>query len=118
LARTLQQVLDSANALFERTGLMLVDHAGALRWASASDQVAAPVSAGRSGSPRAWPRSGSMYSSFSTRRLRVVHRREDTQVIAHTSSWDRIGRTSIGPSTAPVVSVKKYAGITAFEQFG
>jgi hypothetical protein len=83
LARTLQQVLDSANALFERTGLMLVDHAGALRWASASDQVAAPVSAGRSGSPRAWPRSGSMYSSFSTRRLRVVHRREDTQVVAH-----------------------------------
>jgi hypothetical protein len=26
---------------------MLVDHAGALRWASASDQVAAPVSAGQ-----------------------------------------------------------------------
>jgi hypothetical protein len=35
-----------------------------------------------------------------------------------TSSWDRIGRTSIGPSTAPVVSVEKYAGITAVEQFG
>ena len=49
LARTLQQVLDSAKALFEvdRAGLMLVDHAGALRWASASDQVAAPVSAGQ-----------------------------------------------------------------------
>jgi hypothetical protein len=48
-ARTLQQVLDSAKALFDanRAGLMLVDHAGALRWASASDQVAKPVAAGR-----------------------------------------------------------------------
>jgi putative methionine-R-sulfoxide reductase with GAF domain len=47
LARTLQQVLDSAKALFDadRAGLMLVDHAGALRWASASDQVAEPVAA-------------------------------------------------------------------------
>jgi hypothetical protein len=49
LARALQQVLDSAKALFEvdRAGLMLVDHAGALRWASASDQVAEPVAAGQ-----------------------------------------------------------------------
>ncbi len=49
LARTLQQVLGSAKALFEvdRAGLMLVDHAGALRWASASDQVAEPVAAGQ-----------------------------------------------------------------------
>jgi putative methionine-R-sulfoxide reductase with GAF domain len=49
LARTLQQVLDSAKALFDadRAGLMLVDHAGALRWASASDQVAEPVAAGQ-----------------------------------------------------------------------
>ena len=47
LARTLQQVLDSAKVLFDadRAGLMLVDHAGALRWASASDQVAEPVAA-------------------------------------------------------------------------
>jgi GAF domain-containing protein len=49
LARTLQQVLDSAKALFEvdRAGLMLVDHAGALRWASASDQVPEPVAPGQ-----------------------------------------------------------------------
>jgi signal transduction protein with GAF and PtsI domain len=49
LARTLQQVLGSAKALFDadRAGLMLVDHAGALRWASASDQVAEPVVAGQ-----------------------------------------------------------------------
>jgi hypothetical protein len=49
LARTLQQVLDSAKALFDAdgAGLMLVDHAGALRWASASDQVAEPVVAGQ-----------------------------------------------------------------------
>jgi len=42
-------VLGSAKALFEvdRAGLMLVDHAGALRWASASDQVAEPVEAGQ-----------------------------------------------------------------------
>jgi hypothetical protein len=46
---------------------MLVDHASALRWASASDQVAAPVSAGQERLARAWPRSASMYSSFSTR---------------------------------------------------
>jgi GAF domain-containing protein len=41
LARTLQQVLDSAKSLFDadRAGLTLVDHAGALRWANASDQV-------------------------------------------------------------------------------
>jgi hypothetical protein len=41
LARTLQQVLDSAKSLFDadRAELMLVDHAGALRWASASDQA-------------------------------------------------------------------------------
>ena len=41
LARTLQQVLDSAKTLFDadRAGLTLVDHAGALRWANASDQV-------------------------------------------------------------------------------
>jgi hypothetical protein len=49
LARMLQQVLGSAKALFDadRAGLMLVDHAGALRWASASDQVAEPVVAGQ-----------------------------------------------------------------------
>jgi hypothetical protein len=49
LARTLQQVLRSANALLDadRAGLMLVDHAGALRWASASNQVAEPVAAGQ-----------------------------------------------------------------------
>jgi GAF domain-containing protein len=49
LARTLQQVLGSAKALFDadRAGLMLVDHAGALRWASASDQVAEPGEAGQ-----------------------------------------------------------------------
>jgi hypothetical protein len=42
LARTLQQVLRSAKTLFDadRAGLMLVDHAGALRWAGASDQIA------------------------------------------------------------------------------
>ena len=39
LARTLQQVLRSAKTLLDadRAGLMLVDQAGALRWASASD---------------------------------------------------------------------------------
>jgi GAF domain-containing protein len=49
LARTLQQVLRSAKALLDadRAGLMLVDQAGALRWASASDQVAEPVAAGQ-----------------------------------------------------------------------
>jgi hypothetical protein len=80
---------------------MLVDHAGALRWASASDQVVAPVSAGRSGSPRAWPRSGSMYSSFSTRRLRVVHRREDAQIVAHEEfvgqDWPNVHRSFHSP---------------------
>jgi GAF domain-containing protein len=42
LARTLQQVLRSAKTLLDadRAGLMLVDQAGALRWASASDQIA------------------------------------------------------------------------------
>ena len=39
LARTLQQVLSSAKTLLDRAGLMLVDHAGALRWASASDPM-------------------------------------------------------------------------------
>jgi hypothetical protein len=41
LGVTLQQVLRSAKTLLQadRAGLMLVDHAGALRWASASDQV-------------------------------------------------------------------------------
>ena len=40
-ARALQQVLSSAKALLDadRAGLMLVDHAGALRWASASDPM-------------------------------------------------------------------------------
>jgi hypothetical protein len=39
LATTLQQALRSAKTLLEadRAGLMLVDHAGALRWASTSD---------------------------------------------------------------------------------
>jgi GAF domain-containing protein len=42
LARTLQQVLRSAKTLLDadRAGLMLVDQAGALRWASASDRIA------------------------------------------------------------------------------
>lgn len=42
LAKTLQQVLRSATTLLDadRVGLMLVDHAGALRWAGASDQIA------------------------------------------------------------------------------
>jgi GAF domain-containing protein len=41
LARTLQQVLRSAKTLLDadRAGLMLVDQAGALRWASASDRA-------------------------------------------------------------------------------
>jgi ANTAR domain len=41
LARTLQQVLRSAKTLLDadRIGLMLVDPAGALRWASGSDRV-------------------------------------------------------------------------------
>jgi GAF domain-containing protein len=41
LARTLQQVLRSAKTLLDadRAGLMLVDHAGALRWASVSEGV-------------------------------------------------------------------------------
>jgi GAF domain-containing protein len=45
LARTLQQVLRSAKTLLDadRAGLMLVDHAGALRWASASDRVVEAV---------------------------------------------------------------------------
>jgi GAF domain-containing protein len=49
LARTVQQVVDSAKSLFnaDRAGLTLVDHAGALRWASASDQVAEAVEAGQ-----------------------------------------------------------------------
>jgi GAF domain/ANTAR domain len=40
-AGTLQQVLRSAKTLFDAdlAGLMLVDHAGTLHWASASDQV-------------------------------------------------------------------------------
>jgi GAF domain-containing protein len=44
-ARTLQQVLRSAKTLLDadRTGLMLVDHAGALRWASVSDGVVQAV---------------------------------------------------------------------------
>jgi predicted component of type VI protein secretion system len=48
LAVTLQQVLRSAKTLFDAdgAGLMLVDQAGALRWASASNRVAAAV-AGR-----------------------------------------------------------------------
>jgi GAF domain-containing protein len=43
-ARTLQQVLRSVNTLFDadRAGLMLVDHTGALCWASASDWVVEP----------------------------------------------------------------------------
>jgi GAF domain-containing protein len=42
LAGTLQQVLGSAKTLFDadRVGLMLVDQAGALGWASASDGMA------------------------------------------------------------------------------
>src|ERR671933_1964319 len=41
LAVTLQQVLRSAKTLLDadRAGLMLIDQAGALRWASGSDQV-------------------------------------------------------------------------------
>jgi hypothetical protein len=41
LAKTLQQVLGSATTLLEvdRVGLMLVDPAGALHWAGASDRV-------------------------------------------------------------------------------
>jgi hypothetical protein len=41
LARTLQQVLRAAKTLLEadRVGLMLVDQAGALRWASGSDRA-------------------------------------------------------------------------------
>jgi GAF domain-containing protein len=42
LARMLQQVLRSAKTLLDadRAGLMLVDRAGALRWASAADRIA------------------------------------------------------------------------------
>jgi GAF domain-containing protein len=45
LARTLQQVLRSAKTLLDadRAGLLLVDRAGALRWASASDRVVEAV---------------------------------------------------------------------------
>ena len=45
LARTLQQVLRSAKTLLDadRAGLMLVDHAGALRWASVCDGVVEAV---------------------------------------------------------------------------
>jgi ANTAR domain len=45
LAVTLQQVLGSARTLLDadRVGLMLVDQAGALRWASASDRVVEAV---------------------------------------------------------------------------
>jgi hypothetical protein len=87
LARTLQQVLDSANALFEadRAGLMLVDHAGALRWASASDQVSAPVSAGQERLAQGPAEVGVdvLQLLHLTEGLRVVHRREDTQIAAH-----------------------------------
>ena len=45
LAPTLQQITDAAKQLFraDGSGLMLVDSAGALRWASASDQSAQTV---------------------------------------------------------------------------
>jgi hypothetical protein len=41
LARTLQQVLRSVKTLLDtdRAGLMLVDQAGALRWATGSDRL-------------------------------------------------------------------------------
>jgi GAF domain-containing protein len=49
LARTLRQVVESARALFgaDSAGLTLVDRAGALRWASASGQVAEPAQEGQ-----------------------------------------------------------------------
>jgi GAF domain-containing protein len=48
LARTLQQVLRSAKTLLDadRAGLMLVDHAGSLRWASASEGMVEAVEGG------------------------------------------------------------------------
>jgi GAF domain-containing protein len=48
LARTLQQVLRSAKTLLDadRAGLMLVDHAGLLRWASASEGMVEAVEGG------------------------------------------------------------------------
>jgi hypothetical protein len=63
----------------------LVDHAGALRWASASDQVAAPVSAGQERLAQGLAEVGVdvLQLLHPTEGLRVVHRREDIQVVAH-----------------------------------
>jgi hypothetical protein len=49
LARTLQQIADSAKQLFsaDAAGLMLIDADGQLRWASASDQTAQTLEDGQ-----------------------------------------------------------------------